>query len=784
MPGRETWNLILTRGEDQKLCAKIAAIREMEQAGAEVLTFSADIASESSLKPVLDELRQKFGQINGIIHAAGVAGAGVMLRKDIQSFKNVVSPKIEGTWLLDKLTGADDLDFFILFSSVVTLTGAPGQSDYTAANSYLDSFASYRNKQGKRTISIDWPVWEGIGIASVYTVNDEHLAFKTITGAKALNTFEEVLTEAPDAKFSRVIYGELNYKFFAILEYEPFKLAEQISAAINKQTAQFTKNKLASSERVFKKATVIGLSSQNEEQTAYILAQIWGQVIGLDEIDVNLSIYEQGADSILASQLLREIDAEYPDILSTEDLFKHSTINELAKVIDQKGGAAKRKELMLARTLDAAQQNLENTKSRQDQEIPFEALEAVKAKTLKILEAKLDNQGSAADEVKETKVFPDIHRIENLWPVVKMYQRDEPDAKELILNLQREITIALHRCLPLQVILSDDRLQPWYYEHFVNIFSQIQGDGLLKLDYLEEWGNYRHLINEVSLSATFMAEQKDIIDFIINNINQGNYLNISVDEYFLPHKLRSERTHFIHHELVYGYDNHKRELKTIGFNDEKLIDILTFTYDEFRDAYEKGKEFYQESAPWTSHVAVQLLYSNGFDRPYPFRMKFFLDKLNSYLRSTKEKEIVYYWSLKDERVEYGFKVHDVVLEYLEKLLQGITLMDYRALHLLYEHKNGLAKRFAYIIKRYGITGKMIQLNDLYLNVVEHFKAIRLKFMDLENKFGFRALEPEEIEYAKGQLEPIIEMLKLGKEKEYPILMEIYEILNSLQLTED
>ncbi|HEX3046006.1 MAG TPA: beta-ketoacyl synthase N-terminal-like domain-containing protein, partial [Bacillota bacterium] len=126
MPGREIWNEILTRGEDQKLCAKIAAIREMEQAGAEVLTLSADIASESSLKPVLDQLRQKFGQINGIIHAAGAAGFEFMTGKDFRNFKNVTSPKIEGTWLLDKLTDADDLDFFILFSSVVTLTGGAG----------------------------------------------------------------------------------------------------------------------------------------------------------------------------------------------------------------------------------------------------------------------------------------------------------------------------------------------------------------------------------------------------------------------------------------------------------------------------------------------------------------------------------------------------------------------------------------------------------------------------------------------------------------------------------
>ncbi|HEX3044183.1 MAG TPA: beta-ketoacyl synthase N-terminal-like domain-containing protein [Bacillota bacterium] len=495
-------------------------------------------------------------------------------------------------------------------------------------------------------------------------------------------------------------------------------------------------------ERQFPKALVTGMDNYDEEQTAYILAQIWARVLGLHEISADRSFYDMGGDSILASQLFKEIMAEYPGILSTDDLLTHSTVNELAKVIDQKGGAVKRK-------------------------VPEVKPEGTSTDAI-----------VQADPVqrKKPETFPDIYRVENLWPSAKIYQRDEPDAKELKLNLQREVTIALHRCLPLQVILSDERLHPWFYEHYVNIFSQIQGDGMLKLDYLEEWANYRHVMNEVSLGAPYMAEQKDIIRFIINNINQGNYLNVSVDEYFLPRKVRSERTHFIHHELVYGYDNQKRELKTIGFNEEKVIDILTFTYDEFQDAYEKGKEFYPESAPWASHTAVQLFYSNGFDRPYPFQIKFFLDRLDSYLRSAKEKEIVYYWSLKDERVEYGFKVHDVVLEYIEKLLQGILLMDYRALHLLYEHKNGLAKRFAYIIGRYEMTGRMIQLNEMYLNVVEQFKTIRLKFLDLENRFNYRLPEPEEVEYAKGQLEQMMAMIKSGKENEYAILTEIYEIL--------
>jgi amino acid adenylation domain-containing protein len=342
MPGRESWDEVLTRNEDQKLGAKIRAIREMEQTGAEVLIFNADVSSESSLKPVLDELRQKCGQINGVIHAAGTAGAGFMNKKDIQTFKNVITPKIQGTWLLDKLTGADDLDFFIMFSSIVTITGGAGQSDYTAANSYLDSFAAYRNKQGKKTISINWPLWEEVGMAADYGVTDQNLIFKAVARDKALGIFEEILARvsARDTKCcSRVICGELNYQMITAVSGDlPFKLSERINAAIQKQKIQLTRNKAASKERTFPKAAVIGISSRDEEQTAYILAQIWARVLGLVEIDVNQNFYDMGGDSILAGQLFNEINHEYPEVINISDIFTYPSIVELSKYIDEKGG--------------------------------------------------------------------------------------------------------------------------------------------------------------------------------------------------------------------------------------------------------------------------------------------------------------------------------------------------------------------------------------------------------------------------------------------------------------
>ncbi|MCL6591113.1 MAG: KR domain-containing protein [Firmicutes bacterium] len=785
MPGRDSWDEILTRDEDQKLCAQIKAIREMEQAGSEVLLFSADICNEKSLKPVLDELRQKSGKINGVIHAAGTAGDGFIIRKDFQTFKNVISPKIHGAWLLDKLTAADSLDFFIMFSSIMAVTGGAGQGDYTAANSYLDSFAAYRNRQGKRTISINWPLWEGIGMAAAYRATDENLIFKAVSPAKALAIFEEIL----NAKVSRVIFGELNYKMIAaVYEHMPFKLTERIITAIKKQQARFTENKV-SKARTFQKAAVTGIDDPNQQETAYILGQIWANVLGLAEIDANDNFYNLGGDSILAGQLLKEIDRTYPEVLTISDIFSYSTINEQARVIQQRGGHLKRNEsvpvsgVMEIQTPETLK--TETNIAPEITDIPAAASAELPKQQPNTVNQRIEAGAPTGEKdqresqaIPESRKFPEIYRVDNRWPEIRMFQRNEPDAKELTIKLQREITIALHRCLPLQIILTDEKLHPWFYEHFINIFSQIESAGYLKLDFLEEWAPFRSLINEVSLGSQYMAREEDIIRFIIDNINQGKYLNVCVDEYYLPCRMRFQKTHFIHHALVYGYDNRRRELKTIGFNRENVIDQIPISYDEFRYAYEKGKDYYQESAPWTSQTAVQLFYLNGFDRPYPFNIKIFLDKLSNYLHSTPESNITYYWMLKEADVEYGFKVYDVVIEYTTKILQGIPAIDYRAFHLLYEHKNAIAKRLAYIIARYKMTGRIIQLYDAYLKLVEHFKVIRLKYYDLENRFSYHTPGPDELKTAKETLLLLIEMVKSGKEQERILLTEIYELLSS------
>ena len=76
---------------------------------------------------------------SGVFHCAGLLDDGILMQMDWQKFSRVLAPKLAGGWLLDKLTREIQLDQFVVFSSILSLTGSAGQANYAAANSFLDA---------------------------------------------------------------------------------------------------------------------------------------------------------------------------------------------------------------------------------------------------------------------------------------------------------------------------------------------------------------------------------------------------------------------------------------------------------------------------------------------------------------------------------------------------------------------------------------------------------------------------------------------------------------------
>ena len=152
------------RDPSSPLAQRLRKLETLRALGAEVLVISADVADLASMRGVVAQVRARFGRIDGVLHAAGVLDDELMETRSLPAIDRVLAPKLGGTLVLDQLL-TEPLDFFVIFSSVASLVGLPGQIDYTAANAFLDAFARERARRSPGvTKVINWSAWREVGM--------------------------------------------------------------------------------------------------------------------------------------------------------------------------------------------------------------------------------------------------------------------------------------------------------------------------------------------------------------------------------------------------------------------------------------------------------------------------------------------------------------------------------------------------------------------------------------------------------------------------------------------
>jgi acyl transferase domain-containing protein/acyl carrier protein/NAD(P)-dependent dehydrogenase (short-subunit alcohol dehydrogenase family) len=145
-----------------------SAIDAVRSAGGTPYYFSINLTDADGVTNIINQVRQRNGRIDVLLHAAGIERSHFLPDKDQREFDMVFDVKSDGWFNLLHAIGDMPLGATVAFSSIAARFGNGGQTDYSAANDLLCKItSSFRStRPGTRGIVIDWTAWGGIGMAT------------------------------------------------------------------------------------------------------------------------------------------------------------------------------------------------------------------------------------------------------------------------------------------------------------------------------------------------------------------------------------------------------------------------------------------------------------------------------------------------------------------------------------------------------------------------------------------------------------------------------------------
>ena len=281
-----------------------AALREIVSCGGTAEVVVCDAADRPAMQNVVAQIRAKHGRIDGAIHAAGILRDGLIQLKTPAGAESVMAPKVAGAAVLYDVLKGFDLDFLVLFSSLSSVIPFHGQSDYCAANAFLDAFAAAAGPEGRfPVLAINWPVWREVGLAA---------RLQALPGLPGLQTQDglEAFHRALNSGLTQVIVSPVDPK--------------RVEAESNRPPA-------VAPARIPAERAAPGPGPRDEAEAA--IAQIWSRVLGAGPIGIHQNFLEIGGHSLLAMQIVSQIRSLYQVDFTLRKFFEVPTIEGNAAAI-------------------------------------------------------------------------------------------------------------------------------------------------------------------------------------------------------------------------------------------------------------------------------------------------------------------------------------------------------------------------------------------------------------------------------------------------------------------
>jgi NADPH:quinone reductase-like Zn-dependent oxidoreductase/short-subunit dehydrogenase/acyl carrier protein len=282
-----------------------AAVQSLRQRGVEVMIFAADVTDREQARRVIAAVQAQMGPLKGIMHAAMVLDDAPIERLTEERMWKAMAPKIMGAWNLHALTLDLPLDFFVLFSSLASVIGNPGQANYVAGNAFLDALAYYRRGRGLPALAVNWGVVGEVGhvAGSPETAQRlERLGLKAMPLSETLDALDALMSG--DAV--QVAVAEVEWK--GLLRSMGSRTSARYSGLVGDTGTEKGGTTAGSGVHEILEADEAALPALLESYIRDLLARAMGTSPA--RIDSQQSLRNLGLDSLIAVEVRNRINTE------------------------------------------------------------------------------------------------------------------------------------------------------------------------------------------------------------------------------------------------------------------------------------------------------------------------------------------------------------------------------------------------------------------------------------------------------------------------------------------
>jgi len=315
------------RSDDEK---KI--IESMRGRGVNIMIAKGDVSNRDDVNRIMGEVKDKMPPLKGLQHAAMVLDDGSIPEIDRDRYLKVFKPKSIGCWLLHEATQEMEMDHFVLYSSISSIYGNPGQVSYVAGNSFLENFAHFRRSRGMVAMTINWGVLGDVGFVA-RSGNVGGLLYKqgwkTFTLKQSTDILEQMLLTNPIQRVATDSDWEMVGNFY------PHSCETSRFGHLIKEKELSAVSTSGSGDG----GLIAVLKELDKEEQSDILVthlrDTFARVLGssAEKVDPSEPVTKYGLDSLMANQIRNWIQGSMAVDYSMMRIMKGPSLSEMAKQI-------------------------------------------------------------------------------------------------------------------------------------------------------------------------------------------------------------------------------------------------------------------------------------------------------------------------------------------------------------------------------------------------------------------------------------------------------------------